>query len=188
MDTDQIIPARFLVATTRTGLGSALFANWRYDEASKPRLDFPLNHVDPTEVRILVAGRNFGCGSSREHAVWALQEWGIQAIVAPSFADIFRTNSIKNGLVPIALEGADFDHFTAHLRGAPGSSVTIDVEREEVRIAAGRSYRFNLDTFSRACLVHGIDELDYLRGMEPHIAAFEQRTSRVAERTRGSPP
>ncbi len=171
IDTDQIVPARFLTTTTRVGLGKALFADWRYDAAGKLRSDFPLNRPEAAGCRILVAGHNFGCGSSREHAPWALLDFGIAAVISTGIADIFRNNSLKNGLVPVIVDAG------AHqwLVDNPGSEVTVDVAALQLRLADGRSTAFPLDSFSRYCLLNGIDQLGYLLSQTEAIAAFERR-------------
>jgi 3-isopropylmalate/(R)-2-methylmalate dehydratase small subunit len=168
VDTDQIIPARFLVTTAREGLGAGLFADWRRDASGCPRPGFALDDPAARGARILVAGRNFGCGSSREHAVWALQGAGFEAVIARSFADIFRANALKNGLVPIAVD----DGFHAGLIEASGEEVAIDVEGRTITHRARRS-SFPLEPFARHCLLSGKDELDFLLSREPDISAFE---------------
>ena len=160
VDTDQIIPARFLKTTGRAGLGAQLFADWRgarFDAAN--------------DARILLAGNNFGCGSSREHAVWALVDFGFEAVIARSFADIFRANALKNGLVPVAVE-EDVHRF---LVANPGAAVTIDVARAALVLPDDEEVTFPLDPFARQCLTHGVDELDYLRRHETAIAVWEAR-------------
>jgi 3-isopropylmalate/(R)-2-methylmalate dehydratase small subunit len=160
VDTDQIIPARFLKTTERAGLGAHLFADWRGS-----RFD------DHNDAGILLAGNNFGCGSSREHAVWALRDFGFAAVIAPSFADIFRANALKNRLVPVTVDG----ELHRHLAGNAARPVTIDVARAMLVLADGDEVPFPLDPFARRCLVEGIDELEYLRRHEPAIAAWETR-------------
>jgi 3-isopropylmalate/(R)-2-methylmalate dehydratase small subunit len=168
VDTDQIIPARFLVTTSRDGLGEGLFADWRYDGEGNPRPDFVLNRDSAKGATVLVAGRNFGCGSSREHAVWALQGGGLQAVVSTGFADIFRGNALKNGLVPVVVDEA------AHRRlvESPGTQVTIDIEAKRISFDGG-SAEFPLEPFARYCILNGLDELAYLLEKEEQIAAFE---------------
>jgi 3-isopropylmalate/(R)-2-methylmalate dehydratase small subunit len=168
VDTDQIIPARFLVTTSREGLGKALFADWRWDEAGRPRTGFALNRPDAEGARVLVAGRNFGCGSSREHAVWALQAGGFEAVVSTAFADIFGGNALKNGLVPVQVDEATH----ARLVEAPGAEVSIDVEAGILSFGARRA-SFPLEPFARYCLLNGLDELAFLLSREREIAAFE---------------
>jgi 3-isopropylmalate/(R)-2-methylmalate dehydratase small subunit len=152
VDTDQIIPARFLKGTTRDALGRHLFAGWRDDPV------FALNRPEAAGAEVLVAGRNFGCGSSREHAVWALRDWGFRAVVAPSFADIFRANALKNGLLPVAV-GADAH---AKLLAAPGAAVVVDLETRTLVLPDGTREAFPVEPFARRCLLEGMDELDFL--------------------------
>jgi len=172
VDTDQIIPARFLKVTDKQGLGKVLFSDWRYDAAGAPRPEFVLNRPEAAGCRILVAGDNFGCGSSREHAPWALVDAGFQAVVSTRIADIFRNNALKNGLVPIVLEPAAH----AKLLAAPGAEVRIDVAAQTITLPDGTTASFPLDGFARYCLVNGVDELGYLLKQEAAIAAFEKRT------------
>lgn len=169
VDTDQIIPARFLKGTTRTGLGRGLFADRRYDADGALRPDFPLNRGDAAGAPVLVVGRNFGCGSSREHAVWALLDQGFRAVIAPSFADIFRGNALKNGVLPVALAAEE----VARLSAAPGATVTIDLRAQRVALPDGTRAAFTVDPFARHCLLEGIDEMEFLLGQEPAIAAYE---------------
>ena len=172
VDTDQVIPARFLKGTARSGWGEHLFADRRYDAEGRPRPEFPLNRPEAKGARVLVAGCNFGCGSSREHAVWALQGFGFQAVVAPSFADIFRGNALKNGLLPVVVDDAVY----SRLVSAPGSAVTVDLEAQRLTLADGTEALFPIDPFARYCLLNGIDELQFLLGQEEAIAAYERRT------------
>ena len=169
VDTDQVIPARFLVTTSRDGLGEGLFADWRYDGEGNPRPDFVLNRDSARGASVLVAGRNFGCGSSREHAVWALQGGGLQAVVSTEFADIFRGNALKNGLVPVVVDEATH----ARLVESPGTEVTIDIDAKTIAFGSRRT-SFPLEPFARYCLLNGLDELEFLLGREPGIAAFEK--------------
>ena len=171
IDTDQIIPARFLTTTTREGLGKHLFADWRYDAAGVPRPDFVLNTPAAAGCAVLVAGRNIGCGSSREHAPWALTDFGFRAVISTEIADIFRGNSLKNGLLPVVVEQPVHDYLLAH----PGSEVTIDLESLTLTLADGRRVPFPLESCARYCLMNGIDELGYLLGKADQIAAFEAR-------------
>ncbi|MCU0691132.1 MAG: 3-isopropylmalate dehydratase small subunit [Polyangiaceae bacterium] len=167
IDTDQIIPARFLKVTNKDGLGDGLFADWMADPS------FVLNRKESLGARVLVAGENFGCGSSREHAPWALRAWGFRAIIALSFADVFCNNALKNGLVPVAVP-RDFRDEVLDARAAvPGVSVTVNVAASTVQLGAGRLVTFALDPFARHCLLHGIDELGYLLGLAERIAAYE---------------
>ncbi len=169
VDTDQIIPARFLKGTTKTGLGKNLFADWRFDAAGRPREDFVLNRPEAEGARVLVAGRNFGCGSSREHAPWALVDFGFRAVVSPSFGDIFRTNALKNGLLTVQVDPV----LHATLAASPGMEVTIDLEAKDLLLADGRRATFPIEPFARFCLLNGIDELSFLLSLEPRIAAHE---------------
>jgi 3-isopropylmalate/(R)-2-methylmalate dehydratase small subunit len=169
IDTDQIIPARFLTTTTRKGLGKALFADWRYDQAGKPNPDFLLNRPESAGCGILVAGNNFGCGSSREHAPWALLDFGIHAVISTEIADIFRGNSLKNGLVPVIVNAATHGWLVEN----PGVEVTIDVESCELRLPDGRAVTFPIDGFSKYCLLNGVDQLGYLLNQGDAITRYE---------------
>jgi 3-isopropylmalate/(R)-2-methylmalate dehydratase small subunit len=171
IDTDQIIPARFLTTTTREGLGRSLFADWRYDGQGAARPDFVLNRPEAQGCRILVAGRNFGCGSSREHAPWALLDYGIQAVVSTEIADIFRSNSLKNGFLPIVVDETTSSWLIAN----PGAEVTIDVASTTLTLPTGVSVKFPLEAFSRYCLLNGVDELGFLLDRRGEIEAYEQR-------------
>lgn len=173
IDTDQIIPARFLTTTTREGLGAAAFYDWRYDRDGAPLEDAPLNAIDPREHRILVAGDNFACGSSREHAPWALMDYGFRAVVSTSIADIFSSNALKNGLLPVVV-----DHEThARLLADPGGRVTIDLERCELVAGNAPAASFAVDPFSRRCLIDGVDTLGWLLERLPAIEVFEARAT-----------
>jgi 3-isopropylmalate/(R)-2-methylmalate dehydratase small subunit len=165
VDTDQIIPARFLTTTSRQGLGASLFADWR------ARPDFVLNQPQARGASVLVAGRNFGCGSSREHAVWALTDYGFRAVISTEIADIFKRNAIKNGLVPVVVDPASH----ARLLAAPGEPVVVDLERLEIALPGGARARFALEPFARYCLIEGVDELDFLLRQEPAIREYEQQ-------------
>lgn len=169
VDTDQIIPARFLTTTTRDGIGKALFADWRYDANGEPHADFVLNGPDVAGCEVLVTGRNFGCGSSREHAPWALVDFGIRAVVSTAIADIFRNNSLKNGLVPVIVD-ADTHQY---LLDNPGITVIVDVEQRTLSLPDGRTATFPIDGFSRHCIMNGIDQLGFLQQQEAAIADFE---------------
>lgn len=171
IDTDQIIAARFLTTTTREGLGENLFYDLRFDGDGRRRAEFPLNDPSAEGAGILVAGRNFGCGSSREHAPWALLDYGFRGVISSEIADIFRNNALKNGLVAVVIDEA------AHrwLLGHPGSEVEIDVEDCVVRLPDGREVPFDIEPFSRYCLLEGIDQLGYLRQQLPAIEAFEEQ-------------
>ena len=171
IDTDQIIPGRFLKVTDKKGLGKALFSDWRYDADGKPRPDFVLNRPEAQGCTVLVAGDNFGCGSSREHAPWALVDYGIRAVISTRVADIFKNNALKNGLLPIVLEPAA----VARLLAAPGAKVTIDLEAQAVALPDGSKASFAIDGFSRYCLMNGVDELGFLLSQEEAIAKFESK-------------
>ena len=173
VDTDQIIPARFLKVTAKDGLGRALFADWRFDGAGLPKADFVLNRSEAQGAQVLVAGRNFGCGSSREHAPWALYDFGFRAVVAPSFADIFQNNALKNGLLPVAVP----EDVQKKLVASPGATVTIDVAEGEIALPDGTRCRFPVAPFARYCLMEGIDELQFLLSREAEIAAYESRSA-----------
>jgi 3-isopropylmalate/(R)-2-methylmalate dehydratase small subunit len=176
IDTDQIIPARFLKTISKVGLGDQLFCDWRYDESGKPKPDFVLNKPESKGAQVLVAGDNFGCGSSREHAPWALTQYGFKAVVSTSFADIFKGNSLKNGLLPIVVP-ADVH---AKLLASPGATVKIDLATQTLTTPEGRAVEFPIDAFSKHCLLEGVDELGYILQQEPAIAAFEaQRVGSV---------
>ena len=168
VDTDQIVPARFLMGTGRAGLGRALFADWRFDAQGQPRPDSPLDGRAAAGAQALVAGRNFGCGSSREHAAWALVDFGFRAVLAPSFADIFRANALKNGLLPVAVT----PEAHARLRAAP-QTVEIDLAACRLALSDGSAWSFEIDPFARRCLLDGVDELGFLLAREAEIAAFE---------------
>jgi 3-isopropylmalate/(R)-2-methylmalate dehydratase small subunit len=171
IDTDQIIPARFLTTTTATGLGAkALFADWRFDAAGKPKPDFILNQPASAGCHVLVAGNNFGCGSSREHAPWALIDYGFQAIISTEIADIFTSNALKNGLVPVVVDATSH----AWLLANPGAEVTIDLNRTELLLPEQRAIPFPLEAFARYCLMNGVDELGYLLKQADRIAAYEK--------------
>ena len=171
IDTDQIIPARFLTSTSRAGFGKHLFADWRYDAAGNPKPEFALNKPEAQGARILVAGRNIGCGSSREHAAWALMDYGIQAVISTEFADIFRTNSLKNGLVPVLVD----EKTHAWLLENPQAEVSVDVEHSTLALPDGTTATFPLEGFARYCLLNGVDELGYLLSKNAEISAYEQR-------------
>ena len=171
IDTDQIIPARFLTTTTRSGLGANLFADWRYTGDGTPKPEFVLNRPEAKGCSILVAGDNFGCGSSREHAPWALADFGFRAVVSTQFADIFRNNSLKNGLLPVVVDQATHGWLLEH----PGAEVAIDLESTSLTLPTGQSVRFPLEPFARYCLMNGVDELGFLLGRETEIRAYEQR-------------
>jgi len=173
VDTDQIIPARFLKTISKEGLGANLFCDWRYDAQGKPKPDFILNQPRAQGALVLLAGDNFGCGSSREHAPWALTQFGFRAVISTSFADIFRGNSLKNGLLPVIVPaGVHADLFRA-VEKDPDATVKIDLARQILTTPSGREVEFPVDSFSRHCLLEGVDELGYMLQHEAKIAAFE---------------
>ena len=178
IDTDQIIPARYLKVTDKHGLGDGLFADWRYADGT-PRPEFPLNAARAKGTQVLLAGDNFGCGSSREHAPWALTGFGFRAIVSTSFADIFRNNALKNGLLPVAIDGAAHAALLAALETDPEAEVAVDLAAQTLTIPGGKVVGFPIDAFAKACLLNGVDELGYIQRFEPEISAFERRTGRV---------
>ncbi|WP_293714403.1 3-isopropylmalate dehydratase small subunit [Stenotrophomonas sp. UBA7606] len=169
IDTDQIIPARFLSTTERAGLGKNAFNDWRWQADGSPNADFAFNQPHNQGRAILLAGRNFGCGSSREHAPWALTDLGLQAIVSSEIADIFRNNSLKNGLLPIVLDEADVQELMQH----PDDELTVDVAARELRTSSGKAYSFPLDGFSQTCLLEGVDQLGWLLGRVDEIERYE---------------
>jgi 3-isopropylmalate/(R)-2-methylmalate dehydratase small subunit len=171
IDTDQIIPARFLRTTTRDGLGQQLFADWRLNADGTPNLQFPLNRPEAQGCSVLVADRNFGCGSSREHAPWALLDYGFRAVISTEIADIFRSNSLKNGLLPIVVDQDNGRWLLEH----PGAEVTIDLSSATLRLPTGAMISFPIEAFARYCLMNGVDELGFLLAKEQQIGAFEQR-------------
>jgi 3-isopropylmalate/(R)-2-methylmalate dehydratase small subunit len=173
IDTDQIIPARFLKITHRTGLGRWLFADWRYQPDGSPNPDFILERPEAQGAKILVAGDNFGCGSSREHAPWALTDWGFRVVISSSIADIFSNNAVKNGLLPVRVDAA----FHRRLLAEPGAPVSVDLEHRRVTLADGTATEFPLDPFARYCLMNGVDELGFLLGQDPAIRRFEEARS-----------
>jgi 3-isopropylmalate/(R)-2-methylmalate dehydratase small subunit len=172
IDTDQIIPARFLKVTEKKGLGERLFADWR----GSP--DFPLDREGAKASKILVAGINFGCGSSREHAPWALADWGFKVVIARSFGDIFKENATKNGLLVVALEEAAHAKVLATLRADPGTVLAVDLSSQTVKLPAGDSFSFSIDAFAKHCLLNGIDELGYILSFKEKIEEYERRAPR----------
>jgi 3-isopropylmalate/(R)-2-methylmalate dehydratase small subunit len=171
IDTDQIIPARFLTTTTRIGLGKQLFSDWRYAPDGSARSDFVLNQPAAAGCQVLVAGRNFGCGSSREHAPWALLDYGFRAVISTEIADIFRNNSLMNGLLPIVVDAAT----SRWLIDNPGSEVSIDLASTSLQLPNGVTVNFPIDPFARYCLLNGVDELGFLLQQQERIAAYEAR-------------
>ena len=170
IDTDQIIPARFLKTTSKEGLDKQLFCDWRYDNQGNPKPDFILNQPRAKGAEVLLAGDNFGCGSSREHAPWALTQFGFRAVISTSFADIFKQNALKNSLLPIVVPPEVHAELLAL---PPDAKVSIDLPAQKLKLPSGRSVEFPVDEFSKHCLVNGVDELGYILQQEPSIAAFE---------------
>jgi 3-isopropylmalate/(R)-2-methylmalate dehydratase small subunit len=180
IDTDQIIPARFLRTTVREGLGKQLFADWRYAADGSPKPDFVLNQPQSQGCQILVGGRNFGCGSSREHAPWALLDYGIKAVISTEIADIFRSNSLKNGLVPVVVDDATH----AWLIANPGAELTLDVDSATLTLPDGRRVPFPIEPFARYCLLNGVDQLGYLLSRNDAIAAYERDRAVTTSRSK----
>ena len=177
IDTDQIIPARFLTTTETTGLGGKAFYDWRYESDGSARPEAVLNRIDPAEHRILVAGENFGCGSSREHAPWALYDYGFRAVISTGIADIFTSNALKNGLLPIVVDQATWDDLVAH----PEQPVTIDLELGEVRRGNHAPVTFAVEAFARQCLLDGVDTLGWLQNKLPDIETYEREHAQAPE-------
>jgi 3-isopropylmalate/(R)-2-methylmalate dehydratase small subunit len=175
VDTDQIIPARYLTAVTKAGMGDGCFAAWRYEADGAANPEFVLNRDCHQGAEILVAGRNFGSGSSREHAVWALTEYGFKAVIAPAFADIFYNNSLKNGLLPVALPEEQVAMLWDLVEEQPDTVLTIDLDRQTVTLPDGQQANFAIDPYRKTCLLQGLDDLGYLLSKEPEIVAHEQR-------------
>ena len=172
IDTDQIIPARFLKVTDKNGLADALFFNWHYNDDGSPKADFILNQPSSKGVQILLAGDNFGCGSSREHALWALTSYGFRAVISTSFADIFRNNSLKNGLIPIIVDEATHKMLFDLIEEVPPVELTVDLASQTLLFPNG-SVTFPIDPFNKTCLLDGVDELGHIMGFEKEIAAYE---------------
>ncbi len=175
VDTDQIIPARYLKVTDKDGLAEGLFSNWRYLPDGKPDPEFAMNKPEYRGASILLAGDNFGCGSSREHAPWALHSGGIRAVISTSFADIFRSNALKNGVLPVVVDTAIHKSLVDLVEEAPAAPVTIDLENQKVLLPGGVEAAFTVDTFSKTCLLKGMDVLEYLAEFLPQIRAYEVR-------------
>lgn len=175
IDTDQIIPARFLKATDKQGMGEALFADWRFHADGSPVADFSLNRPEAAGADILLAGTNFGCGSSREHAPWALMGYGFQAIISTYFADIFRNNALKNGLLPITVDPQTQQQLLTMVEQNPETKVTVDLANQALVLPDGQQVTFPIDGFAKHCLLNGIDQLGYLLQQEEAIAAYEAK-------------
>ncbi len=173
IDTDQIIPARFLKTINKSGLANNLFADWRYLPDGRPDPDFPLNLPERQGAQVLLAGNNFGCGSSREHAPWALTGYGLRAVISTSIADIFHNNALKNGLLPIVVDAQTYQRMLALFTASPQAKLTIDLASQTVSLPDGQDVSFAIDEFAKTCLLNGVDELGYLSSMEDKIAAYE---------------
>jgi 3-isopropylmalate/(R)-2-methylmalate dehydratase small subunit len=176
IDTDQIIPAQFLKATDKNGLAEALFFHWRYNDDKSPKMDFILNKPDTKGAQILLAGDNFGCGSSREHAPWALTSYGFRAVISTSFADIFRNNALKNGLIPIVVDVATHKMLFDLVEETPRLELTVDLTAQTLSFPGG-SATFPIDPFNKTCLLNGVDELGYIMSFEDLIAEFESKAN-----------
>lgn len=175
VDTDQIIPAQYLKVTNKDGLVEGLFKRWRYTAEGELNPDFPLNREVYRGAEILLAGDHFGCGSSREHAPWALMGWGFRAVISTSFADIFRNNALKNGLLPITVDEQTHQDLFSLAGENPTAKVTVDLESQTVTLPDGRTVSFPIDKFNKTCLLQGVDQLGYLLGLDPQVRAFETR-------------
>jgi 3-isopropylmalate/(R)-2-methylmalate dehydratase small subunit len=173
IDTDQIIPARFLKTISKKGLGQNLFSDWRYNEDGSPKADFPLNQPEAQGAQILLAGDNFGCGSSREHAPWSLMDFGFKAVISTSFADIFRNNSLKNGFLPIIVDEDTHQQLMSIVAEEPNAQISVDLAGQRVVLPDGRSVEFPIDNFSKTCILEGLDQLGYLQKQAEQIAAYE---------------
>lgn len=174
IDTDQIIPARFLKTIKKTGLGENLFADWRYLPDGQPHPEFSLNQPHTAGAQFLLAGDNFGCGSSREHAPWSLADYGFRAIISTSFADIFRNNALKNGLLPVEVDHNTYQQLLSLNEEDPTTLITIDLDTQSLILPDGRRVSFPIDHFSKTCMLDGLDQLGYLHKQEPAVTAYEQ--------------
>lgn len=180
-DTDQIIPARYLKVTDKAGLGAACFSNWRYHADGSPKPDFVMNKPEYQGAEVLIGGHNFGCGSSREHAPWALMGAGFKAVVSTYFADIFRNNSLKNGLLPIVVDEETHRQLISLAEEDPNTRVSVDLATQTLTLPDGRAVTFPIDGFSKECLLQGVDQLGYLLNLDANIAAYEgQHAPRVS--------
>jgi len=175
IDTDQIIPARFLKTISKAGLGDQLFYDWRYDASGNPKPDFLLNRPEGRQAQVLLAGDNFGCGSSREHAPWALTQYGFRAVISTSFADIFRGNALKNSLLPIAIPAEEHKNLLAAVAANPAATVTVDLAQQKLTLPDGSSVTFPVDSFAKECMLQGVDELGYILKQAAAISAFEAK-------------
>jgi len=175
IDTDQIIPARFLKTISKVGLGDQLFCDWRYDAEGKPKADFILNKPEGKAAQVLLAGDNFGCGSSREHAPWALTQYGFKAVISTSFADIFKGNSAKNSLLTIVVPASAHKTLFASLTANPAATVTVDLAQQKLTLPDGSSVTFPVDEFAKQCMLNGVDELGYILHQDEAIKAYEAK-------------
>lgn len=174
IDTDQIIPARFLKATTREGFGENLFRDWRYQPSGQPNHDFVLNQAQ-FKGDILVAGKNFGCGSSREHAAWALADYGFRVVVSSFFADIFKNNALNNGILPVVVPDDFLKKLLAAIAANPQTSIEVDLEKQSIALqASGEQAHFDINPYKKTCLINGYDDIDYLLSLRPQIETYEQ--------------
>jgi len=186
VDTDQIIPARFLKTTSKLGLDQQLFFDWRYDDKGQPKPDFILNQPGARGAEVLLAGDNFGCGSSREHAPWALTQFGFRAVISTSFADIFRGNSLKNSLLPVVVPPDVHEALFATVAKNPNARVKIDLAAQKLTLPDGRAVEFPVDAFAKECLLDGVDEMGYILKQDAAIAAFEARREGSIDTLAGS--
>ncbi len=173
IDTDQIIPARYLKVTDKAGLGAACFSDWRYESDGTPKPDFALNKPEHQGAVVLIGGNNFGCGSSREHAPWALMGAGFKAVISTDFADIFKNNSLKNGLLPVIVDEETHQQLISLAQEDPETTVTVDLATQTVTLPDGRGVQFPIDGFSKHCLLNGVDQLGYVLSMDEGIQAYE---------------
>ncbi|MCA9934312.1 MAG: 3-isopropylmalate dehydratase small subunit [Ardenticatenaceae bacterium] len=174
VDTDQIIPASYLKVTNKDGLAEGLFSRWRYQSDGSPDPEFALNKSDHAGARILLAGDNFGCGSSREHAPWALMGYGFRAVISTSFADIFRNNALKNGLLPVAVDAQTYRQLLSLVEEEPETAVTINLAAQTLTLPDGRAVSFPIDAFSKTCMLQGVDQLGYLLKQSDKVLAYEK--------------
>ena len=174
IDTDQIIPARYLKVIDKASVAEGLFADWRFNSDGSEKADFIFNQPEYKQAKILLAGDNFGCGSSREHAPWAITGWGIQAVISTSFADIFKNNSLKNGLLPITVDDETHQTLFDLVEEAPQAEIKIDLESQSVALPGGVSFGFEIDPFAKKCLLTGVDQLGYILSFEEQISQFEK--------------
>ena len=177
IDTDQIIPARWLKVTDKSGLADGLFYAWRYNADGRPKPDFVLNRPDVQGAQILIAGNNFGCGSSREHAVWALQGYGFKAVISTYFASIFNNNALQKGLLPIVVDQETYYQLVSLFDEDPTASVTVDLANQLLILPGDQQVSFPIDSFAKHCLINGVDQLGFLQAEEPAIAAYESAHS-----------